>query len=320
MKPFDYALAENEAGALAALERGYRPKAGGIDLLDLLKEREEAPDAMVSIAALRGVEPVRREPSGALVLDPLMTLAELEAAMAAPCPALAQSIAQAATPQIRAVATIGGNLLQRPRCWYFRSADFPCLKKGGSTCYAVEGENRFHALIGGGPCHIVHASSLAHALVALDGQLTLTSRKGTRTVSAEQFFTLPDANIAVENQLATDELLTAITIPRALTESATVEFKEKQTFDWPLAAATAARHPSGWRVVLGFVAPTPWRDGAAETVLGTTADVSPALAARAADAALADATPMSNNAWRLPLARAAVRRAILQANGKEIDA
>lgn len=321
MKPFDYAIATNREGALAALEKGYKPKAGGIDLIDMLKERIEPADRLVSLLPLRPENPIVRDGDGAFRIDALATLREVGAhgGLRQDWPAVAQSVTETATPQIRARATAGGNLLQRPRCWYLRLHEFPCLKRGGGTCYAVNGDNRFHALFGGGPCHIVHPSSLAPSLMAAGAQLEIESTDGSRRlVDAGGFFQLPRRNMYAENILEEHELLVSINLPPpAGARSGYVEFKEKQTADWPLASCAAVHREGAWRIVLGFAAPIPWRAEAAENVLEDTEDVSPELAERAADAALEGAQPMSGNQWRLRLVRASVRRAVLQACGKE---
>lgn len=319
MKAFDYARAENAQGAAEALKRGYKIKAGGVDVLDMLKERiQPAPDKLVSILALKELGGIAEKDKG-LRIGPLTTLREIEqsALLAKAYPALVDSIKQAATPQIRELATAGGNVLQRPRCWYFRSQEHHCLKKGGSTCFAAEGENRYHAIFGQGPCHIVHPSNLAIPLVAANAQFVAKGAKGERTIAAADFFVMPAKSMYTEHTLADDELLTDILLPVLPTKSAYVDFKEKQSFDWPLASAVVALQEGKWSVVLGHVAPVPWRAKAAEELLGGTADITPELAMKAAEAAVADAEPMSDNAWRIMLAKAAVRRALLHACGKE---
>lgn len=321
MKPFDLAIADTLSGALKAMGNGYKAKAGGIDLLDRLKERTEESDKLVSLSRLR--EDVLRgvkEADGGAVIGPLTTLRELGESelLLKKFPALALSAADAATPQIRAVATAGGNICQRPRCWYYRSLDFPCLKKRGAKCYAVDGENHYHALFGGGPCYIVHPSNIAPPLVAAGAQFDIEGPKGKRTIAAGDFFVLPEKSMYAENVLGADELITAIRIPKWPVKSAYVEFREKQSFDWPLAACAAVHDGTKWNVVMGAVAPIPWRAGKAEEALKDAKEITPELAEKAADAALDGAQPMTQNAWRLKLARAAVRRALLLADGKEI--
>lgn len=323
MKAFDYAIAENVAGALAAMEKGYHAKAGGIDLLDQLKERTAAAeryDRFVSIQSIGELKGIRMD-GDAIVISPLATLRELGAdpLLLKSFPALAQAAGEAATPQIRAVATAGGNLCQRPRCWYFRSQDFHCLKKGGATCFAVDGENQYHALFGGGPCHIVHPSNIAPPLVAAGAEIVVRNRKETRTIPAGEFFVLPGKSVYKENVLDDGDLIVAIRVPKPPAKSAFVEFREKQSFDWPLAACAAVFAQGKWNVVLGGVAPIPWRAIKAEEVLAKATGIDGSLAARAADAALDGAEAMSENAWRKSLVRAAVRRALLLADGKEID-
>lgn len=322
MRSIDYAIAENREGALAALSQGYRPKAAGIDLLDMLKERTETHDRYVSLHRLEELKGIR-EADGMLVIGAMTTLRELAESdlVRTRFAALAASAGQAATPQVRARATVGGNILQRPRCWYFRAREYNCLKKGGSTCYAVEGENQFHAIFGEGPCHITHPSNIAPALVASEAELVLRKPTGQeRTVAAEEFFVLPNVDVQRENTIGEDELMTEVRLPKLPEASGYVEFKQKQSFDWPMAACTAVRRAGGWRVVLSHVAPVPWRARAVEEALGGRATVDHDTAAEVARLATKDAQPMSQNAWRLKLAQAAVRRALLIASGKEIDA
>ncbi len=317
MKAFDYAIAENTSGAIAAIGKKYRVKAAGIDLLDMLKERTEPGDRFVSIHRVAELGGIMTTADG-LRIGALATLAEIgdSELVRKSFPALAEAASSAATPQVRARATAAGNVLQRPRCWYFRAKEYDCLKKGGATCFAVEGENQFHALFGGGPCHITHASNIAPALVAVNAEIRARGQKDTRVISADGFFTLPDKGVGRENSLSEDELVTEFVIRKLPTKSAYVEFKEKQSFDWPLAACTVALLDGKWRVVLSHVAPIPWRATKAEEVLGGTADIDEALAEKAADAALEGAKPMRDNGYRLKLVRAAVRRSLLEACGK----
>lgn len=321
MKAFAYANAKTEAGVHEAVGKGYRIKAAGIDLLDLQKERVESTDKIVSILGVSALKGIRETEKG-IEIGALTTLAELveSAVVDAKCRALADSVRNAASPQLRSVATVGGNICQRPRCWYFRSKDHECLKKGGGTCFAVEGDNTYHALYGRGPCHIVHASNVATALVALGGEVDAATAKIGRTIPASEFFVTPDRNMYGENALAEGELVRAIRIPKNVEKAAYVDFKEKQSFDWPLASCCAAKVGGKWNVVLGAAAPVPWQAKKAAEILDGASAITHAVAEAAADAALEGAAPMSRNAWRLKLVRAAVRRAVLIADGKEIDA
>jgi xanthine dehydrogenase YagS FAD-binding subunit len=226
-------------------------------------------------------------------------------------------VAEAATPQIRERATLGGNICQRPQCWYFRKKEFNCLKKGGPTCFAVEGESRYHAIFGGGPSYIVHPSNAAPALVALDAELVIRAAGAQpRTLKAAEFFVGPDKSLMKENVLEPGEIVSEIVLPAAPTASATVELREKQSFDWPLVMACVARMGKTWRVCLGAVAPIPWLSEPAMDVLGDR-DVTPELAARAGEAAASNADPMLENEYKVQLVKVAVKRALLAAAGLE---
>ncbi len=318
MKAFDYAIAKNEKGAVEALSKGYRAKGAGIDLLDMLKERTERGDRFVSLHKVDSLSYIKKEGNG-VEIGAMTTLQEIgdSKEIKTAYPALAHAAGEAATPQVRARASVAGNLLQRPRCWYFRAKEYPCLKKGGSTCFAVEGENSYHAIFGGGPCHIIHPSNVAPALVAVDAEIHLQKKDSERVVKAEDFFVTPDKSMYAENTLEDGELLSKIVIPKFPEKSGYIEFREKQSFDWPLASAVAVYMNGKWSVILNHVAPVPWRSLRAEKVLGTNADISEEKAEEAALAAIKDAMPMSDNAYRVRIAKAAVRRAVRQACGKE---
>lgn len=322
MKTFDYFVAANLDAALTEYAGGRGPalKAGGIDLIDLMKENVATPSSVLSIGRLRDLAYIREDGAG-LRIGANTTLAEIgrSGLLREKFAALHSSASHAATPQVRERATLAGNLCQRPRCWYFRSSDFPCLKKGGSTCYAVEGENQYHAILGGGPCHIVHPSNTAPALVASDARIVVANRDRRREIPAADFFVLPSQNLAKENVLGDGDIIVEIAIPSAPRQSAAIELREKQSFDWPVAMAAVARLAGGWRVVLGAVAPAPWVCKSAADVLGD-AEITEDLAARAGDAALADAKPMSDNAYKVQLAKVAVKRALLKAAGHEVPA
>jgi len=235
--------------------------------------------------------------------------------------AIAEAAGTAATPQIRNLATIAGNLLQRPRCWYFRHPEVDCLKKGGLKCYAAEGLNRYHAILGGGPSYIVHPSNLAPALIAFGAKVRVFGPKGYHEIGLEQFFVLPRADVLRENVLQPGEIITEITVPapRLETNSVYLEVREKQSFDWPLVSVAALVESASHRVrqariVMGAVAPIPWRVPDAEKILAGTA-LDSAVAAHAAEVALNGAKPLADNGYKVPIAKALVRRAILQAGG-----
>jgi len=235
-------------------------------------------------------------------------------------PALSAAAIEVGTPQIRNQATVGGNLNQRPRCWYFRNEEFVCLKKGGNTCFSITGENQFHAILGGGPSFIVHPSSLAVPSLAYGATFRLVGPKGERLVPASEYFTPPSKNVRTENVLAPDEILTHVILPPpGDVKSGHYEVRYKASHDWPIAFATVLVSLNGStvksaRVVMGAVAPIPWRSRPAEDALvGKT--ITETTAAAAAEAALKGAHPLSQNAYKIDVAKVAVKRAILRAAG-----
>ena len=321
MKPFDYVTPATVKEAAAQLGPGVMLKAGGVDLLDLMKDGLIAPRRLVSLRAVPGLDQLRDEDG--LRIGPLVTLAQLAAdgLVRERHPALAEACVHAATPQVRNVATIGGNLVQRPRCWYFRSPLHHCRKKGGDSCFALAGENQFHAIFANDKCAIVHPSSPATALVAYRARLELTGDKGTREVALEQFFTLPDKDVTRENVLGGNEIITRIILPApaAGTRAAYHKQVEKESFDWPMADVAVVLELDGKTckkasIVLGAAAPVPWRATTAEAVL-VGRRVDERAAAAAANAALDGARPLDKNKYKVPVFKAVVRRVILAAAG-----
>jgi xanthine dehydrogenase YagS FAD-binding subunit len=231
--------------------------------------------------------------------------------------ALSDAAEHIATPNIRNAATLGGNLLQRPRCWYFRSEDFNCLKKGGTDCPAIEGENKYHAIFDNEKCSIVHPSTAAVALLALGATVELTSKKGTREIKLEEFFTSPAVNAAKENSLADGELITAIVIADNGAKSAHIKLGEKDSFDWSVGDCAVALEMEGSTckkatIVLGAAAPVPWRANAAEDFLqGKTIDQS--TAREAGKLAVKNAKPLSQNEYKVTMLAVATMRAVLKA-------
>src|SRR5688500_597877 len=239
--------------------------AGGMDLLALMKDYVAQPERLVNVKNLD--KTIAKTAEGGLRIGAAVTIADLAVHpdVTRMYPAIVQAAAEVGTPQIRNVGTVGGNLNQRPRCWYFRNEEFDCLKKGGSRCFAVDGENQYHAIFGGGPCHIIHPSSLAIPAVAFAAKFRVVGPAGEREIAADQFFVTPDKNMFGETVLQPNELLTHMILPppRAA-KSATYEVRFKQSHDWPLASATVVLDMGGAavrsaRVVLGAVAPIPWR-------------------------------------------------------------
>ena len=326
MKAFAYVNAANEKEAIAALgtERGkILPLAGGMDLLAMMKDYVAQPDRLVNVKNLDRT--IRKTPDGGLRIGAAVTLAELAAHADASklYPALVQAAAEVGTPQIRNAGTIGGNLNQRPRCWYFRNEEFNCLKKGGSRCFAVDGENQYHAIFGDGPCHIVHPSSLAVPAIALNATFRVAGPAGERQVAAADYYQMPDRNLFGETVLAPNELLTHVILPApGGARNATYEVRFKQSHDWPLALASVSLSMNGTtvrgaRIVMGAVAPVPWRSTAAEAAL-TGKTMSEEAAMAAADAAVTGVKPMTQNAYKVQIARTAVKRAIMKAAGMTV--
>jgi len=322
VKAFAYVDAASESEAVSALSprRGQvLPLAGGMDLVGLMKDYVAQPDRVVNVKRLDGAI---TESGDGLRIGAAVTLTELieHPAAARLYPALVQAAAEVGSPQIRNVGTLGGNLAQRPRCWYFRNEEFHCLKKGGASCFAVEGENQFHAIFGEGPCHIVHPSNMAVPLMAYRGTVRVVGPRGEREVSADQLFVMPDRNLWSEIAIEPDELITHVALPAsAAVKSATYEVRFKQSHDWPLGLASVAltmdaNTVRAASVVLGAVAPIPWRATGAETIL-VGEQITDVVAERAAEAAVQGARPMSQNAYKVQIARTAVKRAILKAAG-----
>jgi len=331
-----------------------RIKAGGIDVLDLLKEGIEPSTRLINIRhldeaphALHEISEVKAEaiPEGVWRLLPggndgnpppkrdclrigsLTTIAQVAAhpLLASKVPALCESAAEIATPQIRNVATLGGNLLQRPRCWYFRSAEYPCAKKGGSVCFARDGENDFHAIFDNQPCCAVHPSGTAVALTALDAVLVLQSPSGDKFVRLSSFLvgpSQPGGAVGRENRLEDDMVLTGVWIPSPGPGERSLyrKVKHKQSFDWPLAevAISIRRAPSGnqaleaVRIILGSVAPVPYRARSAENLLLQSPQLDAERLRKIGQAAVSQATPLSRNGYKVPLVSGLVQQAIAE--------
>ncbi len=323
MNSFTYVSPKDLADASKAIGPSGKLLAGGIDLLTELKEGLIQPQRIVNLKSVSGLKDIGG--SGDFKIGALVTLADLAAnkEVRSKYPAIAEAAESVGSPQIRNVGTVGGNLCQRPRCWYYRDAEVHCLKKGGDRCYAVEGENEYHAILGGGPCHIVHPSDLAPALIALDAQVEIFSNGKTRKMPLGEFFQLPRDNVYSENVLKDGEIVTAVTLPKAMAgwKSSYYKIKERESFDWALASAAVAMEMKGTlvtkaRVVLGGVAPIPWRSQEAEKMLEGK-NLSTEQALQAGVAAVANATPMSGNAYKEKLAASAVGIAALTAAGME---
>jgi xanthine dehydrogenase YagS FAD-binding subunit len=324
MKAFEYVNPSTaaEAASVLAKTRDGKPIAGGIDLLGEMKDYIETPSVVVNLKSIPGLKSIKAGADG-LTLGALVTLSEIaeHPVIRQKYTALAEAAESVGTPQLRNVGTVGGNLCQRPRCWYYRDEDTICLKKGGGTCYAITGENQYHAILGGGPSFIVHPSDCAPALMALGASVTIQGPTGSRNVPLEQFFTLPNVDAKRENVLKHGEIVTSIHIPApaAGSRSHYMKIRHKESFDWALSGAAVVLSLNGKtvkdvRVVLSGVAPIPWRSKEAEAVLRGKG-LNTALADKAGAAAVAKANPLGKNAYKVPLTRNTVRLAVLHAAG-----
>jgi xanthine dehydrogenase YagS FAD-binding subunit len=289
---------------------------GGSDLLGMVKERLIAPDLIVRLAGMKDLNQVRTERGGITIggqttLDAISRHETIRSRYTV----LAEAAESVATPQIRNVGTIAGNVSQRPWCWYYRNG-FSCFKNGGNTCYSASGENHFHAIFGGGPSYIVHPSDTAPALVALDATFRIAGPKGERTLPAAQFFALPTVNPAKENVLADDEILVSVTIPepKRTLRSAYHKILDREAWTHAIVSAAVTLEIDGGicrsaRVVLGGVAPIPWRLPEVERMLAGQR-ITDDLASRAGAAAIVGARPLSHNAYKLPLTESMVQRTV----------
>jgi xanthine dehydrogenase YagS FAD-binding subunit len=325
VKAFAYVNPANEKEAVAALKSGGTalPLAGGMDLLARMKDYIQQPDRIVNVKNALEATAVRTS-DGGMKIGVAMKIVDLleNQEVSRSYPALARAAGEIGTPQIRNSGTVGGNINQRPRCWYFRNEEFVCFKKGGNRCFSPTGENQFHAILGNnGPSHIVHPSNLAVPLVAYGARFRIFGSNGEREVAASDYFTMPTPqNVQKENILADDELLTHVILPApGNVKSGFYEIRYKESHDWPMAFATVVATMNGnnvqsARVVLGAVAPVPWRSEDAERAL-VGKPLNESTAAAAAEAAVRSAQPLSRNGYKVQIAKTAVKRAILQAAG-----
>jgi xanthine dehydrogenase YagS FAD-binding subunit len=323
VRAFEYVSprSKQQAAGLLATEWGDSEiLAGGSDLLALMKDDVVHPRRLVNIKEIPGLDGIRAADAG-LSLGALVTLAELQddARVRQKYPALAQALDDAASPQIRNVATLGGNLCQRPRCWYFRGGHGLLAQTPGGDSLVLKGDNRYHAILGNeGPAYFVSPSTIAPVLVAYGAKVRIFGPKGDRELPLEKFFRAPKSDAEREHDLAPNEIVTGVVLPPAEgAQSASYEVRQKEAFDWPHATAATVLRLNGnfvvsARIVLGHVAPVPWVSReAAEAVTGKTIDEE--TAAAAGRAAVAGARPLSRNSHKVQLASIAVKRALLLA-------
>ncbi|HZC24621.1 MAG TPA: xanthine dehydrogenase family protein subunit M, partial [Candidatus Binatia bacterium] len=296
--------------------------AGGTDLLALMKDDVLAPNRLVNIKNITDLRGISSNTQG-LRVGALTTLGEMADSedVRENYPALSEALLEAASPQIRNMATLGGNLCQRPRCWYFRNGLGLLPKDESGKELVAAGENRFHAVLGNqGPAKFVSPSTVVPILIAYGAKIYLEGPKGKRELPLEKFFVIPKAVNEREHDLQPNEIVTELVIPPAPDlKAAHYEIRQKEVFDWPLAVAAVALKMQGSsvqssRIVLGYVAPVPWPSPEAQQAISGKS-VNKEITRRAADVALAKASPLSHNAYKVKLAKVAVARAILKAAG-----
>ena len=330
MRPFEYVSPKTQAQAFSLLGSSWGETeilAGGTDLLALMKEDVARPKRLVNVKAIGDLHGIQRLKDGSWRIGALSTLGDLAEAPAVQnalmkeYPAFAEAVGEAASPQIRSMATLGGNLCQRPRCWYFRNGLGLLPQDENGKDLVAAGENRFHAILGNeGRAKFVSPSTIVPILIAYQAKVQIAGPNGKREVPLEKFFIIPKAEDDREHDLRPNEIVTALVLPSSQgVKAAHYEIRQKAAFDWPLAVSAVALKMDGGtvksaRVVLGYVAPTPWPSPEAEQAL-TGKSLNEETAKAAAEAALKNATPLSQNAYKVQLAKVSLKRAILKAGG-----
>jgi xanthine dehydrogenase YagS FAD-binding subunit len=331
VNPFEYVSPEKveDVPGLLDRKRGRTTAlmAGGIDLLGEMKDNLTSPERLVNLKAIPELKFLKHTESG-LRIGATTTLTELvnDKEIQSSYTAIAEAAESVGSLQIRNVGTVGGNLCQRPRCWYYRAEEYVCLKKGGWQCFAYEGNNKYNAIIAGGPSYIVHPSDLAPALIALGARVKIHAPRGEREMALEDFFVHPEERLNHETVLRPNEVLTEVFVPRPNKNTRTtyLKFKEKGSMDWALSAVAAALTMDGQkikdaRIVLGGVAPIPWVVSAAPSILSGNR-VDEVVLDQLAEASVKDAEPLAHNGYKVPLTRTLVKRAVQAlADGRRSD-
>jgi xanthine dehydrogenase YagS FAD-binding subunit len=319
MRSFEHVNATDIKTAVALLsEAATEAIAGGTDLLGELKARLRSPQRLVNLKTLSKLREISYSPRVGLKLGALVTLAEIERhpVIRERFSVLAQAASSAATPQLRNMGTLGGNLCQKPRCWYYRHRLFHCWLKGGEKCFAEDGENKYHAILGADRCHAVHPSDLAPALIALDATLRVVGPDLDGEISLEELYTKPTESRRQMTILGPGELIAEVRVPTPKGNARGLYLKAMERGSWSFALVSVAaqlcvdgERITDARLVLGGVAATPWRARDSEKIL-MGQEFSEELAERAAEAAVAGAQPLRDNAYKVPLAKGLVKRAL----------
>jgi xanthine dehydrogenase YagS FAD-binding subunit len=292
--------------------------AGGTDLLDEIKNGILQPEVVVDLSTIPGLNTIQME-NDTVKIGALTSVSDLieNPTIKEYFPVLVEAGFSLASPQLRNVGTVGGNLCQRPRCWYYRDPDVVCRKKGGSRCFAMQGRNRYHAVFGGGMCYIVFPSDLAPALISLDARAVIATSVGEKTIPLAEFYTLPRQNVRRENILGDGEILKEILLPlpKSGAKSTYLKLKERGTWDFAVVSVAVSGEVSngafqGIRIVCGGVAPIPWRLTKAEQFI-TGKLVNEGMLRQAVQEEIKDARPLSENGYKLDLLEVAVYRAAM---------
>jgi len=325
MKPFEYVKVTSVSQAMSLLSKHQEKAAilaGGSDLLGIMKDRIEGPKLKMpqSLIDIKGIKDLSyvKEKKGGVKIGATTTLSEIASSSLVrdKYPLLVQAVNQVGVPQIRNVGTLAGNLCQRPRCWYFRRSVFKdCLRKGGGNCFAADGENQYHAIIGTGGCCMVYPSDLAPALMALNAKVEIATPKGNRTVPIEQFYVRPEKNVLRETVLAPQEMVVAVEIPNPAASSKGIflKVKERQAFDFAVVSVAVNltlknNVVADSRVVFGGIAPFPMRSAKAEAALKSK-EVKGSIPA-ACKACVDGAQPLSNNGYKVEATKGILEEAL----------
>jgi len=318
MNRFEYfqpATLQEAVNLLGREGQNILPMGGGSDLLGLIKHQILSPDALVNLKGIAGLDTISYTAGKGLRIGSqvkVVSIAE-NAVIRQKYPALSEAAAEVASPQLRNMGTLGGNLCQRPHCWYFRG-DFNCLRKGGDTCFAALGENKYHCITGGDPCFIVHPSDLAVALLALNATISIMSGSSNRTIPLNDFFVLPSDDVMHENILKPGEIITEVFVPELPQGSVSgyIKFRERAAWDFAVVSVAAVLQKSGrkilnGRIALGGVAPRPWLETNVSNLLSNFT-VNPGNIEAAAQAALKDAVILEKNDYKIQLTKNLIKR------------
>ncbi len=317
MKNFAYVYPKTVASIpalLSATEGASLLYAGGTDALARMKEGLVKPERLVNLKAVKELDHLEEKEDGLHIGATLKLTAFIKSPLVGKYPGLVEAAKSIATLQLRNMGTVGGNLCQRPRCWYYRSRHFPCLRKGGDVCFAVNGENKYHAILGGGPCFIVHPSDLAPMLIALDAKVNILGPTGERELPLDDLYVLPEKDVLHETVLSPQEMITSIIVPKSDGKSHYLKFRERRSFDFAMVSVAVAASISGKRlndvrVVFGGVAPKPWRAKAAEAVLEGQ-ELTDELVEKAGAEEIKAAVTLEKNEYKVILAKNLLKKAM----------